>query len=99
MASLWKVDDAATSVLMERFYTNLWVKKMPRLEALAAGPARRRSMTPGGAGTSGRTVQTRGIGEKPEKLPEGGQVAALEPSRVRSDPSLWAAFVLSGDGR
>jgi CHAT domain-containing protein len=31
VASLWSVSDAATSVLMEQFYTNLWQKKMPRL--------------------------------------------------------------------
>ena len=39
VASLWKVDDAATRRLMEGFYTNLWEKKMGKAEALweAAG--------------------------------------------------------------
>jgi CHAT domain-containing protein len=32
--SLWSVNDAATSVLMEEFYTNLWVKKLSKLKAL-----------------------------------------------------------------
>jgi CHAT domain-containing protein len=34
VASLWKVPDAATSRLMQRFYENLWDKKMGKLEAL-----------------------------------------------------------------
>jgi len=34
IASLWKVDDAATRGLMERFYDNLWTKNMGKLEAL-----------------------------------------------------------------
>jgi CHAT domain-containing protein len=33
-ASLWSVSDAATSVLMEEFYTNLWQKRLTRLAAL-----------------------------------------------------------------
>jgi hypothetical protein len=42
----------------------------------------------------------RGIGEKPEKLPEGGVIVS-PPNRwgTRSDPARWAAFVLGGDGR
>jgi CHAT domain-containing protein/tetratricopeptide (TPR) repeat protein len=34
LASLWKVDDAATMALMGRFYANLWEKGLVPLEAL-----------------------------------------------------------------
>jgi len=34
ITSLWSVDDAATRRLMEVFYTNLWIAKMPKAEAL-----------------------------------------------------------------
>ena len=34
VASLWKVPDAATALLMQRFYENLWDKKMDKLAAL-----------------------------------------------------------------
>jgi CHAT domain-containing protein len=34
VASLWKVDDAATRDLMERFYENLWANEMGTLQAL-----------------------------------------------------------------
>ncbi len=99
VASLWKVDDAATTVLMEQFYTNLWSKKMPKLEAL-----RQAQLTvlnnPGLVKTRrAELAKQRGIDEKPEKLPEGGRIAPAGDRATRSDPSLWAAFVLSGDGR
>jgi CHAT domain-containing protein len=34
VASLWKVDDAATRKLMRQFYSNLWDKGLPAAEAL-----------------------------------------------------------------
>ncbi len=34
ITSLWKVDDAATRKLMERFYTYLWVEEMGKADAL-----------------------------------------------------------------
>ena len=34
ITSLWKVDDAATRRLMELFYSNLWLEKLPKSEAL-----------------------------------------------------------------
>lgn len=40
LASLWKVDDAATTILMTEFYRNLWEKKMSRAESLRAAQVR-----------------------------------------------------------
>jgi CHAT domain-containing protein len=98
VASLWKVDDAATSVIMEQFYTNLWVKKLPKLEAL-----RQAQITvlknPGLVRARQGGLAKRGIGEKAEKLPAGGKASAPGAEGPRSDPSLWAAFVMSGDYR
>jgi CHAT domain-containing protein len=99
IASLWKVDDAATSVLMEQFYTNLWVKKQQKLEALRQ--AQIAVLNDPGSVTKRRAelAKGRGIGETAAKLPEGGRVVPPSPRDTRGDPSLWAAFVLSGDQR
>jgi CHAT domain-containing protein len=99
VASIWKGDDAVTSVLVEQFYKNPWVKKMPRHEAQRQAQisvlnnpglvkARRAELT-----------KQRGIDERPEKLSDGGRIEPVGAGITRSDPSLWAAIVLSGDGR
>jgi len=36
LASLWKVDDAATQAFMTKFYENWLQKKMPKTEAMLA---------------------------------------------------------------
>jgi CHAT domain-containing protein len=97
VASLWKVDDAATAVLMERFYTNLWEKRVPKLEALRQ--AQLAVLNDPGLVERRRAELKRGLGEKAEPLPDGGRVASPSAPGARSDPALWAAFVFSGDTR
>jgi CHAT domain-containing protein len=95
VTSLWQIDDAATAVLMEHFYENLWKKKMSKLEALRQAqlavlwdPERVRRRQ--------RDLAQRG-GTKLVDLPEGGRIDGTRPRR--SPPAWWAAFVLSGDGK
>jgi CHAT domain-containing protein len=98
-ASLWSVNDAATSVLMEEFYANLWTKKQPRLEAL-----RQAQLTvlhhPEKVAQRARQLQAllgRSPGQEAGDLPHGGAIAPGQPRR--SHPAYWAAFILSGDTR
>jgi CHAT domain-containing protein len=84
---------------MEQFYANIWSNKMPKLEAL-----RQAQLTvPNDPGLvmarRAELAKRRGIDEEPEKLPEDGRVAPAGDRATRSDPALWAAFVLSGDTR
>jgi CHAT domain-containing protein/tetratricopeptide (TPR) repeat protein len=92
VASLWKVNDASTSVLMEEFYAILWQKKLPKLEALRQAqlkvlknPAlvRKRADELVKAGV-------RAPGDA-EPLPKAG------PKEAQCHPALWAAFVSYGD--
>jgi CHAT domain-containing protein len=110
VTSLWSVNDAATSVLVEEFYTNLWQKKLPKLEALRQAqltvlrhPERvdkRRSELREvlvKRGLAEEELAQRGLGKVPVALPDAGRIAPNTPRR--SPPAWWAAFVLSGDIR
>ena len=86
IASLWKVDDAATQALMVEFYQNLWQKKRGKLAALRAAQLKMiRDYHPTDGTFRGlKLVAPTEPGDKrPERLP----------------PFYWAAFQLSGDWR
>jgi CHAT domain-containing protein len=103
--SLWSVNDAATSVVMEEFYQNLWHKKLPKLQALRAAQltvlrhpelvvkrAKELAEQLAKRGVSEEELDRRGIGKEARELPQPGKKLG------RSPPALWAAFVLCGDG-
>ena len=92
ISSLWKVDDAATSLLMEEFYRNLWERGQSKREALRNAQINVLK-TPGSVGDRTQYLALRGI------LPGKTKVLKRGPNYSgRSHPALWAAFVLNGDG-
>ena len=92
IASLWKVGDVPTLVLMEEFYRNLWEKKLSKREAL-----RQAQLTvyrnPEMVLRRAKEMGVRGIEDEAVPLPAAGPT----PTR-RSPPAWWAAFLLSGLG-
>ncbi|HWG43951.1 MAG TPA: CHAT domain-containing protein [Gemmataceae bacterium] len=95
IATLWRVNDAASQALAEEFYRQLWQNKLPTLEALRqAQLALYRD--PGRVSQSG---QRRGIPQRePFPDPEIRLPSSIHPND-RSHTQMWgAAYVHSGMG-
>jgi CHAT domain-containing protein len=103
VASLWKVDDAATAALMTRFYSYLFAedeaRRLPPLEALRRAQLdlyRHPELIP---------AWSRGEARAPGKPrpattpPPADTPPELVTSAGRAPVRLWAAFTLSGLGR
>jgi len=106
--SLWKVDDTATGLLMQRFYANLLGRRagltapLPKAEALREAKAwlrglRRAEVLALTAELSGGVARGKGAkARRPDELaaavPAGG-----DNDRPYAPPYFWAAFVLAGD--
>jgi CHAT domain-containing protein len=106
--SLWKVDDTATALLMQRFYANLLGRRsglsaaMPKADALREAKAWLRSRsrsdalavtaTLSGGVERGKATKARQSAELSATVPAGG-----DNDRPYAAPHFWAAFVLAGD--
>jgi CHAT domain-containing protein len=106
--SLWKVDDTATALLMQRFYANLLGRRpgltapMPKAEALREAKVWLRDLRR--AEAVALTAQLSGGIErgKDSEARKPAAVAAAVPEGAEDDrpyaaPHFWAAFVLVGD--
>jgi len=106
--SLWKVDDTATALLMQRFYATLLDRRpglagpLPKAEALREAKTwlrglRRAEVLALTAELSGGVARGKGA-----KARQPDEFATAVPSGVDNDrpyapPYFWAAFVLAGD--
>jgi len=96
IASLWQVDDAATVLLMQRFYENLWSGKLSRLDALRDAQLWMLRSGKQAIRESARRAIARG------QETRGAEILLDDLDKSQNDrlpPYYWAAFVLSGDWR
>lgn len=84
VVSLWKVDDGAAALLMDRFYRNLVDRRLSRGDALAQAKAELRRMTVGELRASGVALGSETF------------IGWGDHQRPFEHPFHWGAFVLSG---
>jgi CHAT domain-containing protein len=106
--SLWKVDDTATALLMQRFYANLLGRRpglstpMPKAEALREAKVwlrglRRSEVLAVTAALSGGIARGKGAKARPPAEVSAAVPAGGDNDRPYASPHFWAAFVLAGD--
>jgi CHAT domain-containing protein len=106
--SLWKVDDTATALLMQRFYANLLGRRtgltthLSKAEALSEAKAwlrnlRRSEVVALTTELSGGVERSKGAKARPTAELAAAVPAGGDNDRPYGAPNFWAAFVLSGD--
>jgi tetratricopeptide (TPR) repeat protein len=106
--SLWKVDDTATALLTQRFYSNLLgarpgrSRPLPKAEALAEAKAwlrglRRDEVTVLAAQLTGGAARAAGAKARRPAARAASLPAGSAGERPYAHPNYWAAFVLVGD--
>lgn len=94
VATLWPVDDFSASLLIARFYHNLFARRMPPAAALAAAQRWLRRLTDEALG---RLLEAEPAVRRPRALhPRGTHTRSPGATGEFADPFHWAAFVFVG---